>query len=58
MDEKAAIEEVENGRQLSFGHYDEAVAKHGDRALAYIGDERIPLTDEEVSSSLQCLIVD
>ena len=47
MDEKAAFEEVEKGRP-SLGHIDDVALKHGDRALAIIGDERVTLTDEEV----------
>lgn len=54
MNEKSDFNHAEEARRgsrfSSSGRFDdEAVAKHGDRALAYLGDERIILTDEDVS---------
>ena len=52
MEDKAAFDQVEDRRGMSqqndFAKNEEIVAKHGDRALALIGDERISLTNEDV----------
>ena len=51
MDEKADFDQFEKGRSLTpkdhVLHHDD-MAKHGDRALSVIGDERVTLTEEEV----------
>ena len=53
MDEKANFDRLEKGRQHSSAK-DSTVrhdaSKHGDRALSIIGDERVTLTEEEVSA--------
>lgn len=42
------IDHHETARSMSDPEKAEIAAKHGDRALALIGDERIRLTDEDV----------
>jgi hypothetical protein len=36
------------GKDVEEAHHRRPRAKHGDRALDYIGDERVELTDEDV----------
>lgn len=49
MAHKAGIEQHEDTpRGMSDPEKAEIAAKHGDRALAIIGDERISLTEEDV----------
>lgn len=50
MADKAAFDEVEH-TESSLEKYG-GVAKHGDRALAIIGDERVIVTDEDVRWTL------
>ncbi|KAK3717677.1 hypothetical protein LTR37_005744 [Vermiconidia calcicola] len=47
MAEKASFDQAEKGGRHSITQHDDVIAKHGDRALAYIGDERVTLTNEE-----------
>lgn len=48
MSDKMGFSDVEKaGRNDSL--HSEVAIKHGDRALAYIGDERVTVTEEEVS---------
>ncbi len=47
MDEKASLDAVEETRNSS-QHGMTKADKHGDRALAIIGGERVTLTEEEV----------
>ncbi|KAK3696054.1 hypothetical protein LTR37_018135 [Vermiconidia calcicola] len=47
MAEKASFDQAEKGGRHSITQHDDIIAKHGDRALAYIGDERVTLTNEE-----------
>ena len=46
MDEKAGFEHVDTTRHDSLKY--DAAAKHGDRALAYLGDERVIVTEADV----------
>lgn len=47
MSEKMVFDDVEKaGRNDSL--HSEVAMKHGDRALAIIGDERVTVTEEEV----------
>jgi hypothetical protein len=48
MSEKMSFGDVEKAGHNDSLH-DEVVMKHGDRALAYIGDERVTVTEEDVS---------
>lgn len=52
--EKASVGMFEDEpRKLSLSAgIDSNAAKHGDRALAYIGDERVSLTEEDVRIQL------
>ena len=56
MDEKADFDRMEKGPQrLSHRHNDarRESARHGDRALSLIGDERVTLTEEDVRAILR-----
>lgn len=49
MDEKDNFGHFEGAQKATAVYHDES-AKHGDRALSIIGDERVTLTEEEVRS--------
>ena len=47
MDEKGSFSHLEgNSKETTVPHDD--AARHGDRALSIIGDERVSLTEEDV----------
>lgn len=50
MSEKGGLDHFDHGHKETVVHPDD-IARHGDRALSLIGDERVTLTDEEVSSA-------
>ena len=45
----AHAEDVESGHYPKDGANHRQSTKHGDRALAIVGDQRVELTDEDVS---------
>jgi hypothetical protein len=47
MAEKIGFDDIEKAEHHDVTH--DHHARHGDRALSLIGDERVTLTDEEVS---------
>lgn len=57
MSEKIGLDHFEHGHKETVIHPDD-VARHGDRALSLIGDERVTLTDEEVGSFLSTPLQD
>ena len=50
------FEDVEDSPPRRFGSFsnDAKAIKHGDRALQFIGDERVELTEEDVSLYNAC----
>lgn len=52
MDEKASIDHIEDGEILDkkdgHHHLTQQEMKHGDKALQYIGEERVEVTVEDV----------
>lgn len=49
LDEKVSIEHAEAGEDYTKHHVTQDEIKHGDNALKYIGDERVEVTQEDVS---------
>jgi hypothetical protein len=52
--EKASVdhnEDVEGGQHHTHSNRRDITKLHGDRGLALVGDQRIPLTDEDVCFS-------
>lgn len=49
LDDKVSIEHAEAGDDYTKYHVTQEEIKHGDNALKYIGDERVEVTQEDVS---------
>ena len=57
VDDKVSIEHVESGDHYTKHHVTQEEVKHGDNALKYIGDERVEVTQEDVSDGFPLVLL-